>query len=101
MRVLSLALLACAIVLTISTSANGVLLGLTSQPPDITSGFMLASYVTLDETLTVSGDAITIVDISDDVNNITNGTYNIAANIDSNGDLLADSTLTVGGTVPA
>ena len=111
MRALTFALLAFAIVLTISTSANGDLIGLTDGPPDIHSSFLYVNYtyngVGVDNDLTIDGSAINIVrfegDIQHDIEHPTEsgspGVYELDAKIDDLGNLVS-GTLSITGCIP-
>lgn len=100
MKALTFVLLACAVVLTFSTSANGTLLNLTPQPPNIASNSLDISYYHTTDSLVIGGLASTLDDDGDgDPEAIVAGLYNITVSVDADGVLLG-GTLTVGGTVP-
>ena len=111
MRTLTFALVAFAVVLTISTSANGALIPLSQQEPDIQSSFLYANYTYnagVDNDLTVDGFASILVlveggtehQIEHPTELNTLGLYNLSAKIDDSGNLVSGD-LTVIGCAPS
>jgi len=91
-----------AVAMMAAGGAQGAMLGLTQEPPDITSGFIQVDYDAVNDTFTASGFSLSFdIDGKDppDYGNIL-GAFDITATIDATG-TASDGSLTIGGTIPA
>jgi|GEM_PF-763370 len=102
-RLAVLSVASLCLVLVVGTEANAALIGLTSQPPDITAFFISVNYDATTDALTANGFA-TNLDLDGvappDYSITAPRAFTISATVDSSG-VASGGTLVINGTVPA